>query len=77
LSFLGIVIFIIMDFCCTPKHGSWLNVAENELSALTRQCVSKQRFETIEKLRNETNTWTENRNKKQKSIIWQFNIGNF
>jgi hypothetical protein len=58
-----------LEFCYTPKHGSWLNVAENELSALTRQCISKQRFETIEKLRNETNSWTENCNKKQKGII--------
>jgi hypothetical protein len=65
-----------LEFCYTPKHGSWLNVAENELSALPRQCVSKQRFETIEKLRDETNSWTENCNKKQKSIIWQFNVEN-
>ena len=32
------------DFCHTPKHGSWLNIAENELSSLTRQCVSGRRF---------------------------------
>ena len=31
-------------FCYTPKHGSWLNIAENELSSLTRQCVSGRRF---------------------------------
>jgi recombinational DNA repair ATPase RecF len=65
-----------LEFCYTSKHGSWLNVAENELSALTRQCVSKKRFETIEKLKDETNSWTENCNKKQKGIIWQFNVEN-
>jgi hypothetical protein len=32
-----------IDFCYTPKHGSWLNIAENELSSLTRQCVATQR----------------------------------
>ncbi len=30
-----------IDFCYTPKHGSWLNIAENELSSLTRQCVAR------------------------------------
>ena len=34
-----------IEFCYTPKHGSWLNIAENELSSLTRQCVSDRRFE--------------------------------
>ena len=38
-------------FCYTPKHGSWLNIAENELSSLTRQCVSGRRFGDIETLR--------------------------
>ena len=33
-----------IQFCHTPKHGSWLNIAENELSSLTRQCVSGRRF---------------------------------
>jgi hypothetical protein len=33
-----------IEFCYTPKHGSWLNIAENELSSLTRQCVSGRRF---------------------------------
>jgi hypothetical protein len=32
-----------IEFCYTPKHGSWLNIAENELSSLTRQCVSDRR----------------------------------
>jgi len=33
-----------IEFCYTPKHGSWLNIAENELSSLTRQCVAGRRF---------------------------------
>ncbi len=33
-----------IDFCYTPKHGSWLNIAENELSSLTRQCVAGRRL---------------------------------
>ena len=33
-----------MEFCYTPKHGSWLNIAENELSSMTRQCVAGRRF---------------------------------
>ena len=33
-----------IEFCYTPKHGSWLNIAENELSSLTRQCVADRRF---------------------------------
>jgi len=37
-----------LEFCHTPKHGSWLNVAENELSSMTRQCVTGRRFATIE-----------------------------
>ena len=40
-----------IEFCYTPKHGSWLNVAENELSAMSRQCVDGRRFGDIETLR--------------------------
>ena len=36
-----------IEFCYTPKHGSWLNIAENELSSLTRQCVSDRRFADV------------------------------
>lgn len=39
-----------LRFCHTPKHGSWLNVAENELSSMTRQCIVGRRFATIEEL---------------------------
>ena len=37
-----------IDFCYTPKHGSWLNIAENELSSLTRQCLRGRRIGDLE-----------------------------
>jgi len=40
-----------IEFCYTPKHGSWLNIAEKELSSLTRQCVSNRRFADVATLR--------------------------
>src|SRR6202034_1579722 len=46
-----------IDFRYTPKHGSWLNVAECEMSSITRQCVSGRRFGNIETLRAETAAW--------------------
>jgi hypothetical protein len=55
-----------LEFVYTPKHGSWLNIAENELSALTRQCVHGRRFGTIEELRENVVTWANSCNKKQK-----------
>ena len=42
----------------TPKHGSWLNIAENELSSLTRQCVSGRRIGDIQTLQEETSAWS-------------------
>jgi hypothetical protein len=46
-----------IDFRHTLKHGSWLNIAENELSSLTRQCVTGRRFGDEESLRRETSAW--------------------
>jgi len=43
-----------LEFCYTPKHGSWLNIAENELSSLTRQCLTGRRIGDIASLRCET-----------------------
>jgi hypothetical protein len=57
----------------TPKHGSWLNIAEIELSALTQQCLDR-RIPDIETLRKEVEVWERNRNNKQKSVDWQFTI---
>ena len=55
----------------TPKHGSWLNVAEIELSVLSRQCLNR-RIESIDELRNEVAAWEEARNEKQVEVRWRF-----
>lgn len=55
----------------TPKHGSWLNIAENELSALTRQCLAR-RIPNRAALERETTAWYTERNQRQKSVDWQF-----
>jgi hypothetical protein len=63
-----------LDFRYTPKHGSWLNVAENELSSMTRQCLGDRRFGAIEELRDETAAWSQKSNEKQRGVDWQFRI---
>lgn len=63
-----------IDFCYTPKHGSWLNIAENELSSLTRQCFGRRRIGDIETLRTETQAWSEDVNRRQKGVDWQMKI---
>lgn len=60
-----------LDIHHTPKHGSWLNIAENELSALTRQCLNR-RIPDRETLEKETTAWYQQRNQSQKSVDWQF-----
>ena len=55
----------------TPKHGSWLNMAEIELSVLARQCLD-QRIESMELLRQEVEAWEVERNERQVEIKWQF-----
>lgn len=63
-----------IEFCYTPKHGSWLNVAESELSALTRQCIAKRRISSIEMLTQETKAWSNDINNSQRSVDWQMKI---
>lgn len=63
-----------VDFCHTPKHGSWLNIAENELSAMTRQCVTGRRFAAVEELRQQTTAWHEHSNARQRTVDWQFKV---
>ena len=58
----------------TPKHGSWLDIAEIELNAMTRQCLSR-RVEDIEDLRNELREWETWRNGSIVKINWQFTTG--
>lgn len=55
----------------TPKHGSWLNMAEIELSVLARQCLSR-RIETREELEREVAAWEEERNERGVEIRWRF-----
>ena len=63
-----------IEFCHTPKHGSWLNIAENELSCLTRQCVADQRFPDVSKLREATEAWSNDVNGTQRGVDWQMKI---
>lgn len=63
-----------LEFRHTPKHGSWLNIAENELSSMTRQCVKDRRFATIAALRSETTAWHQHSNAKQRGVDWQFKV---
>ena len=55
----------------TPKHGSWLNMAEIELSILSRQCM-RNYFESIEELSTSITYWQDSRNKSTTGINWQF-----
>ena len=55
----------------TPKHGSWLNMAEIELSILSRQCM-RNYFESIEELSTSITCWQDSRNKSTTGINWQF-----
>jgi hypothetical protein len=64
-----------LEFHYTPKHGSWLNIAENELSSMTRQCMKDRRIATIEELRKETAAWHNAINNRQRGVDWQFRIG--
>ena len=64
-----------LEFRHTPTHGSWLNIAENELSSMTRQCVRNRRFATIDLLRSETTAWQTHSNAKQRGVDWQFKVG--
>jgi hypothetical protein len=64
-----------LEFRHTPKHGSWLNIAENELSSMTRQCVKDRRFATIAALRTQTAAWQKHSNAKQRGVDWQFKVG--
>jgi hypothetical protein len=55
----------------TPKHGSWLNVAEIELSVLTRQCLDR-RIESTDELWKELEPWEDERNERQVGVNWRF-----
>lgn len=59
------------EFVYTPKHGSWLNIAEIELSVLTAQCLKK-RMDNIEAVKKEVMAWQNFRNNKNSKINCQF-----
>jgi hypothetical protein len=63
-----------VQFCYTPKHGSWLNVAESELSALTRQCLRNRRIGDIITLNEEVRAWSQDVNSTQRGVNWQMKI---
>lgn len=59
------------EFVYTPKHGSWLNMAEIELNVLSGQCLNR-RIDNISKVKNEVQAWQEFRNNKNSKVNWQF-----
>lgn len=59
------------EFVYTPKHGSWLNMAEIELNVLIGQCLNR-RIDRISKVRSEAEAWQNNRNNRNAKINWQF-----
>lgn len=63
-----------IEFCHTPKHGSWLNIAENELSSMTRQCLGKRRIGDMETLCAEISAWSTDVNNKQRGVDWQMKM---
>ena len=56
----------------TPKHGSWLNIAEVELAAMAAQCLGQRRIPDLKTMNAELSAWHTQRNKKQKGVDWQF-----
>ena len=63
------------EFVYTPKHGSWLNVAEVELNVLIRQCLNR-RLDSIDVLRDEVAAWQASRDRIQAKANWQFTTAN-
>lgn len=63
-----------IEFHYTPKHGSWLNIAENELSSMTRQCVAGRRIGDLATLQSETRAWACDVNETQRGVDWQMKI---
>ncbi len=64
-----------LEFHYTPKHGSWLNMAEIELSVLQRQCLNR-RIPDAATLTHEVGAWEKQRNEKQATIDWRFSVTN-
>lgn len=60
-----------IEFVFTPKHGSWLNMAEIEFNVLTRQCLNRH-IDNLKTIKKEVSAWQRHRNKKRKQVNWQF-----
>ena len=60
-----------LEFHYTPKHGSWLNIAEIELSVLSRQCLSR-RIPDQQTLKREVKAWQNRRNQQRATVQWRF-----
>jgi hypothetical protein len=56
----------------TPKHGSWLNQAEIEISLFSRQCLGRQRIPSLEQLQQQAKAWNRQMNRDGVTINWQF-----
>lgn len=63
-----------LEFCYTPKHGSWLNIAENELSCMTSQCLKGRRLGELATLQDEINAWSIDVTDRQRGVDWQMKI---
>jgi len=61
-----------IEFCYTPVHGSWLNMAEIEIAVLVRQCLGTRRIPDADALRREAQAWCEERNRAGASVDWRF-----
>lgn len=59
------------EFVYTPKHGSWLNMAEIELKVLHSQCLNR-RIDNIEEIRRQATAWQKHRNNQNAKVNWQF-----
>jgi len=59
------------EFVYTPKHGSWLNIAEIELNVIIHQCLDR-RIDDIQTVKREASAWCDYRNNKGAKVLWQF-----
>jgi hypothetical protein len=59
------------EFVYTPRHGSWLNMAEIELNVLINQCLNR-RIDNLGEMRHEVEAWQKHRNNRHSKIDWQF-----
>jgi len=62
-----------LEFHYTPKHASWLNMAEIEISVMNRQCLDR-RIDNVAEIRREVTAWEKSRNRKHAQIHWTFTI---